>query len=210
MPTKERRSRTKERRSRFYWSLLGAMVGVVLTLLAVPKPPQQVQSATWNPVSEKFLSLRLPKSPAPSKAAIAQDRVTDVMEAIKHQESSGGVHLTNHSGSGAVGPYQITTIRVEEWQRRGWVSFDKEGILLNPALMYALVHRDLSRAYDQAIAQGLKGCDLARFLAASWYSSDGQHRHSTAPQFFNGDRYPSIAQYAEEVARKTDCRHWQT
>ncbi|MGF1499595.1 MAG: hypothetical protein ACFB8W_22640 [Elainellaceae cyanobacterium] len=199
----------KKRQSRCYWGLLGAMVGILLTLLAIPKSPPQVQSATWNPFVKRFWSLRRPEPPAPSAAAIASDRVDDVMAAIRHQESSGGIHLYNHSGSGAVGPYQITTIRVEEWQRRGWVSFDKEGILLNPALMHALVHRDLSAAYDRAIAQGLQGCDLARFLAASWYSSDGRHRHSTVPQIFNGDRYPSIAQYAEEVSRRTDCRQWR-
>lgn len=133
----------------------------------------------------------------------SSDIMGDLRQAIASQES-GHDYLALNRDSGAMGKYQF----MPDTARR-FVSFMNTSEFLNsPSLQEKAFEGYVTELHDQAVADGLNGCELARAVASGWYSGDIDLRDSTAPQFSNGREYPSISDYSDSIAAQTDCSRW--
>jgi hypothetical protein len=52
------------------------------------------------------------------------------------------------------------------------------------------------------IAAGYSGEEMVRRAAAIWYSGNGNLWNNTKPQYYNGNPYPSIADYTKDIWRR--------
>jgi murein DD-endopeptidase MepM/ murein hydrolase activator NlpD len=82
----------------------------------------------------------------------------------------------------------------------------KEEFLSNPAKQDAAFDGYIQYLIEKS--GDVQGCELAKAIAAGWYSGDPSLRNSTRTQTNNGNSYPSIASYADSVAAKTNCEQW--
>lgn len=129
------------------------------------------------------------------------DIIDDLANAIASQESGHNYSALNPD-SGAMGRYQFMP-----GTARRYVSFSSIQEFLNsPELQDRAFAGYIAEAQRQA--QGLEGCEMARAIASVWYSGRADLRNNTRPQYTNGQAYPSIKDYSDAVASKTNCEKW--
>jgi hypothetical protein len=140
---------------------------------------------------------------------------TTELEALRNaiigQESAGDHTLLNASGSGAMGLGQVMPENVPAWSREilGREVTTAE-FLSNPSLQITIIDGKLQQYWSAALWQAHGNPDEAvRRVASWWYCGDPHKFADTAPQFWNGDRYPSIAEYTEEVLQRFQSQRFK-
>ena len=113
---------------------------------------------------------------------------------------SGGNYSAVNPHSGALGFAQVMPQNVPSWSRAalGYTISTRE-FLSNPRLQMQIInHRFNSMMRDQEAA-GYKGEELARRVASIWYSGRGNLWNDQRAQSYNGNSYPSIANYTRDI-----------
>ena len=119
--------------------------------------------------------------------------------AIIGKESGGNYNAVNPD-SGALGIGQVMPENVGPWtQRYLGVTLTPQEFLNDRAAQDAVVNgRFRDMLADQAAA-GYKGEEAIRRAAAVWYSGNGNLWNYNKPEYYNGRRYPSIAEYTKAI-----------
>lgn len=123
--------------------------------------------------------------------------------AIIGQESSANFRAINPH-SGALGYAQIMPANLPSWSREALgYSVSRDEFLNNPSLQLAIIDYKLNQYWQQSLWVSNGNEDLAILRVASWWYSGKPDRYSsTQPQYYNGHRYPSIAEYSQSVWRR--------
>lgn len=125
-------------------------------------------------------------------------------QAIIGKESGGQSGVTNKD-SGALGYGQVMPENVPSWTKEALGrSMTPEAFLNDPQAQVRVVNFKIKQYYDTAIRQGHPPDIAIRMAAAAWYAGPGNmHLYdNTRPQYTNGNRYPSIAEYTKDILRR--------
>ncbi|MBD2103308.1 transglycosylase SLT domain-containing protein [Leptolyngbya sp. FACHB-261] len=133
-----------------------------------------------------------------------EQEIAAITAAISEQESGDDYQAVNPE-SGALGRWQVLPENVISWSQEvlGEVVSTDE-FLENPDIQDQIAAYKLSQYYYEALGQTGDSWEAKRFVAAKWYSGEGSLWGDTEPQVFNGQLYPSIAEYSLEVASKAE------
>ncbi|MEM9451082.1 MAG: M23 family metallopeptidase [Cyanobacteria bacterium P01_E01_bin.6] len=150
----------------------------------------------WNAIKSIDFDLSIPEVSQQHLNLV----IADVQKAIAAQESSHDYTALN-ADSGAMGKYQF----MPETASR-YVDFDGvTEFLNNPEKQDQAFIGYAKDLIQQATQKGYQGCELARAIAAGWYSGDVSLKDDRRPQYSGGNEYPSIATYADQIAAATGC-----
>lgn len=178
-----------------FYVQVGALVGGAIACVIFADTIQGVLLGDINPFTVRTQQLQSQGTAKP---------VESIMEAISSQESGGDPTIKNKSGSGAMGQWQIMPDTLKLYRP----DVSPDAFMASPDLQREVATEMMEGYWEDAIAAGHSGCDAVRFVASAWYSGNGSKMNSTAPQSWNGNQYPSIADYTKSVANKTDCQTW--
>lgn len=122
-------------------------------------------------------------------------------KAVVQQESNGNHQLLNASGSGAMGLGQIMPENLPSWSQEALGrSISQEEFLSNPELQLKIIDFKLNQYWQAAIVQANGNeQEAVQRVAAWWYSGNPDKFQDTTPQYWDGDAYPSIADYSQQV-----------
>ncbi|MBW4441601.1 MAG: transglycosylase SLT domain-containing protein [Plectolyngbya sp. WJT66-NPBG17] len=157
-------------------------------------------AVTLNP--EKLLANPVLSSRIQPQSNI-EPEVILIRQAIIGQESGANFRAINPH-SGALGYAQIMPENLPKWSKEalGYVVSKKE-FLANPQLQIAIVDFKLNQYWQRSFAASNGDVAIAiRRVASWWYSGKPEKYTSTARQFYNGHRYPSIAAYSQSILRR--------
>lgn len=159
----------------------------LISTLAFPIVAPAAHAGVWNlPQEEEVTTLTT--------------RVVALRRAIIGQESGANFRAVNPH-SGALGYGQVMPENIPSWtyEALGY-SVSAREFLNNPAIQLQVIDYKLNQYYQAALvaSQGNDAIAIRR-VAAQWYSGKPYRYTSTTPQFYNGHRYPSIAEYTISV-----------
>jgi hypothetical protein len=138
-------------------------------------------------------------SPKPSTTLSA--KVTALRRAIIGQESGGNFRAINPD-SGALGYGQIMEDNLAPWTKAALgKALTPEEFLANPELQIKTIEHKLKEYLERELAYtGEQNLELViRRVASIWYSGNPNLWNNTRPQYYEGQRYPSIASYTRSV-----------
>ena len=147
-------------------------------------------------------------APAPTEG----DRVTAkpvqaLRQAIIGQESGGRCRIQNHSGSGAAGLAQVMPENVSAWSREALGrSVSVEEFLTDCALQRRVIDFKLTQYWQQEAQDGRDEGAIVRRIASRWYAGRADLFDAAAPQYWNGQPYPSIRDYTLAVLERYQYR----
>lgn len=166
------------------------VLALALFALAIPLLMSLGSNTTPAPITTS----RNPSAPTKPVQALRQ--------AIIGQESGGRCDSTNHSGSGAAGLAQVMPENVTAWSREAiGRSVSVQEFLKDCALQLRIIDHKLSQYWQQE-GQGRGEPEIVRRVASRWYAGQAELFDNAAPQFWNGNRYPSIRNYTFSVLER--------
>ncbi|NEO33241.1 MAG: lytic transglycosylase domain-containing protein [Symploca sp. SIO3C6] len=160
--------------------------------------PVQIES---QPVQIESKSVQFESKPASQFKPSSQDSDFEALvAAIIGQESNGRYNLTNPD-SDALGACQIMPSNLPSWSKKHvGREVGRDEFLRSPSLQLKICKGQL-RVYWQREAGKLEELRVRR-VASTWYSGRPNLWNNTKPQYYNGRRYPSIADYTKSVWEK--------
>lgn len=137
-----------------------------------------------------------------STAPTRGDEISKFRAAIIAKESGGSYTIVNPD-SGAIGIGQVMPENVGPWtQRYLGRTLTPEQFRYDPGAQDAVVNGRFRDMLADQRAAGYKGEEMIRRAAAVWYSGRGDLWNNTTSQYYNGRRYPSIAEYTLSIWKK--------
>jgi hypothetical protein len=133
--------------------------------------------------------------------AQASGMQASIMGMIKGQESAGSYSAKNKD-SHALGAYQIMPEYISPWAEEAGIAggVSEDEFLANPQLQDQIAGFKVNQYLSEALQKGFAGYEACRYVAASWYSGDGDNLNDAQPQYWdNGAYYPSIRDYTEQA-----------
>lgn len=119
--------------------------------------------------------------------------------AIIGKESGGNYNAVNPD-SGALGIGQVMPENVGPWtQKYLGRRLTPQQFLKDSKAQDAVINGRFRDMLNDQAAAGYKGEEAIRRAAAVWYSGQGSLWNDTRPQYSNGRRYPSIAEYTKAI-----------
>jgi hypothetical protein len=119
--------------------------------------------------------------------------------AIIGKESGGNYNAVNPD-SGALGIGQVMPDNVGPWTEKYLGRrLTPQQFLKDPKAQDAVINGRFRDMLNDQAAAGYKGEEAIRRAAAVWYSGRGNLWNDTKPQYSNGRRYPSIAEYTKAI-----------
>jgi hypothetical protein len=101
---------------------------------------------------------------------------------------------------GAIGIGQVMGANVAKWSREALgYTISKRQFFNNPSYQMQIINHRFEMMMQQQVAAGYSGQELARRVAATWYSGDASLWNGTAAQYAGGQRYPSIGEYTLDI-----------
>jgi hypothetical protein len=184
-------------------------------------PFANVQPSSWSPDAagrDEPAGTRETEETRKKKKEEPKDELgQQLLHAVAGQESGGDPTVINPDaasadgyGIGAIGRYQMLGSNVAAWSREAAdagkipksiadrLDADPRAITGMPKIQDEIAAFKMQQYYESGKDQGYSADDAVRFVAAAWYSGDGNNLNSDAPQA----GYPSIRQYTEEVLEK--------
>ncbi|BAU14562.1 hypothetical protein LEP3755_51110 [Leptolyngbya sp. NIES-3755] len=140
--------------------------------------------------------------PFNSQTEIAPEVIL-IRQAIIGQESGANFKAVNRH-SGALGYAQVMPENLPQWSREalGYVVSRKD-FLSRPELQIAIVDFKLNQYWQRSIVASNGDVAIAiQRVAAWWYSGKPEKYTNTRQQYYNGHRYPSIADYSQSILRR--------
>jgi len=138
----------------------------------------------------------------PAFANAESTALSKLYTAITGKESGGNYGAVNRD-SKALGIGQIMPDNISAWTKRhlGY-EMTPQQFLDNPVAQEKVVSGQLGLIMQDQIAAGYSGEEMVRRAAAIWYSGNGNLWNNTKPQYYNGNPYPSIADYTKDIWRR--------
>lgn len=128
--------------------------------------------------------------------------INRLREAIVGKESGGNFSAVNPD-SGALGIGQVMPENVPSWtQKHLGKRLTPQQFLASRQAQIAVVNGQLNDTLQQQLRAGYDMTTAIRRTAAIWYSGRGDLYNNTRPQYTNGRRYPSIAEYTSDILRR--------
>ena len=123
-----------------------------------------------------------------------------LVSAIIGKESGGNSTVLNQSGSGAIGLGQVMPENVGPWTNTylGY-QLTPAQFRADPDAQMTVVTGKLNDILRDQLAAGYSEDVAIRRAASIWYSGQGDLYNSQNPQSWNGDAYPSIGSYTQNV-----------
>jgi hypothetical protein len=123
--------------------------------------------------------------------------------ALVGKESGGDPSVLNRSGSGATGLGQVMPENIGPWTEK-WLGrrMTQEEFRRNPEAQRRVVTAQFRQNINDQIAAGHSPEIALRRAAAIWYSGRAELHTDTKPQSWNGNRYPSVKEYADDIVRR--------
>jgi len=119
--------------------------------------------------------------------------------AIINKESGGNYTVVNPD-SGAIGIGQVMPENVGPWtQKYLGRRLTPQQFRYDKAAQDAVINGRFRDMLADQKAAGYKGEEAIRRAAAVWYSGQAKLWNNTRPQYSNGRRYPSIAEYTQAI-----------
>ena len=148
---------------------------------------------------------RLTGGPVPVRSSIASvvpsSREARFRKGIINEESGGSYTVVNPD-SGAIGIGQVMPSNVGPWTRKYYGrALSPQAFRYNPAAQDAVLNGRFKDMLDEQFKAGYQGEEAIRRAASVWYSGKAHLYNHTAPQYYNGRRYKSIADYTKGVWR---------
>jgi hypothetical protein len=136
------------------------------------------------------------------KVPLSSD-IEALADAIIQQESNGNYSAINPD-SGALGYAQIMPENLPQWSQEALgYEITPETFLANPDLQHKIIEHRLMLYWQQALVDARGDKEKAILMVASrWYSGDPFLYQSTQRQFYDGQEYPSIANYSQSVLQQ--------
>lgn len=189
-------------RSRRITWLLGMMVAATsllataLVVLVANLTLRLWQNHTNRPSSDMGSA-----SPPTSASIPVSYQIQRLRQAIIAQESGGDHQLMNASGSGAMGLGQIMPENLPIWSQEVLGrELSTQEFLDSPTMQVQIMDHKLAEYWQKALIQANGDLDeTVMRVAAWWYSGDPHQFWDPTPQVWNGDRYPSVAEYSASV-----------
>lgn len=130
-------------------------------------------------------------------------QVVALRRAIIGQESANNFRAVNPH-SGALGYGQVMPFNLPTWTREALgYSVNREQYLSSPEIQLRVIDNKLMQYWQDAIVtSGGDEAIAVRQVAARWYSGNPHRYTSTVTQYYNGHRYPSIADYTISVLHR--------
>ena len=149
---------------------------------------------------------RFTGGPMPVRQSLAglipQNNVLKFRRAIIDQESQGSYTVVNPD-SGAIGAGQVMPENVGPWtQKYVGRRLTPEEFRFNPAAQDMVMNGRFTDMLNEQFAAGYQGEEAIRRAASVWYSGQPGLWNNTRPQYSNGRRYPSIAEYTSSIWAK--------
>jgi murein DD-endopeptidase MepM/ murein hydrolase activator NlpD len=201
---------TKGQRLRERLGIVAATVALTALSQGHPEIPLIFQQPTnHEQVSPKFSSssdqdlgkAESRKAPSLAKPEAKEEQISllKLMKAIASQESGGRSDLINQD-SGASGKWQVMPANIPAWSREALGrEVTHEEFIHSPEIQQQVVKHRLGLYLNQESTLGRSEEEIVRRVASLWYSGQARLWDSTKPQYSNGRRYPSIAEYTESV-----------
>jgi hypothetical protein len=125
--------------------------------------------------------------------------VSAFRQAIIGKESGGNYGAVNPD-SGALGIGQVMPENVGPWTKQYLgKALTPQQFLKDRAAQDAVVNGRFNDMLKDQAAAGFSGEQMIRRAAAVWYSGQAKLWNDTKPQYSNGRRYPSIAEYTKAI-----------
>ncbi|NEP03152.1 MAG: lytic transglycosylase domain-containing protein, partial [Symploca sp. SIO2E9] len=157
----------------------------------IESQPVQIESESVQIESESAFEFKASSQDSDFEALVA---------AIIGQESNGRYNLTNPD-SDALGACQIMPSNLPSWSKKHvGREVGREEFLRTPSLQLKICKGQLG-VYWQREAGKSEELRVRR-VASTWYSGRPHLWNNTKPQYYNGRRYPSIANYTKSVWEK--------
>ena len=119
--------------------------------------------------------------------------------AIFGQESGGNYRAVNPH-SGALGVGQVMPANVGPWTEKYLGRrLTPQQFLASNSAQDAVVNGRFRDMFEDQRRAGYTGEVAVRRAAAEWYSGDARLWNSNRPEYYNGHRYPSIAEYTKSI-----------
>lgn len=124
-------------------------------------------------------------------------------DAIIQQESNGNYSAINPD-SGALGYAQIMPENLPLWSQEALgYPITPETFLADPNLQHKIIEHRLMLYWQEALVDTKGNKEQAILMVASrWYSGDPYLYQSAQEQFYDGQEYPSIANYSQSILQQ--------
>ena len=139
-------------------------------------------------------------SQMPKRSSFAgNDDYLKLRRAIIKQESGGDYQIVNPD-SGAIGIGQVMPANVGPWTERYLGKrLTPEEYRFNNAAQDAVINGRFKDMITEQAQAGYSGEVMIRRAAAEWYSGQPDLWNYDKPEYYNGNRYPSIAEYTKSI-----------
>ena len=118
-------------------------------------------------------------------------------------KESGGNFSAVNPDSGALGIGQVMPENVGPWTQRHYGKrLTPQQFLADKKAQIAVVNGQLNEILQQQLRAGHPIDVAVRRTASIWYSGRGDLYNNTRPQYSNGRRYPSIAEYTTDILNR--------
>lgn len=181
-------------------------------------PTEQVQESSQKGWFSRFFSQKPVAAPeisqsvtkpvaklAASKPTNAK-KLTALRRAIIGQESGNNFSVVNED-SGALGYGQVMPFNLKG-DRKGWdweilkENLTPQEFLESPEKQIKIIDGKLNQYWQRESKPGRSEEEIVRRVASAWYSGKPNRWNDTKPQFYGGNRYPSIAEYTTSVLKR--------
>jgi len=146
-----------------------------------------------------------------SRTFEGDDMVSQLANAIIGKESGGNSNAMNGSGSGATGLGQVMPENIGPWTEKYLGKRLTQEQFRNDvdAQMTVILGR-FKDMLNQSISAGYSDEEAMRRAASEWYSGRPGMHMDTRPQSYNGDPYPSIKAYVDDVMSRVGTTNFTT
>jgi murein DD-endopeptidase MepM/ murein hydrolase activator NlpD len=131
-------------------------------------------------------------------------------DALVGKESGGDPSVLNRSGSGATGLGQVMPENIGPWTEK-WLGrrMTQEEFRRNPEAQRRVVSAQFRSNINDQIAAGHPPEMALRRAASIWYSGKPELHNDTRPQSWNGNPYPSIKEYVDDIVGRYNTNRSQ-
>lgn len=178
-----------------------ALAPAAAAILTNPNATPQQRVRAWNDINAaRQRAAQAEASRRSLGGATGPIDFNAAYDALVGKESGGDPSVLNRSGSGATGLGQVMPENIGPWTER-WLGrrMTQEEFRRNPEAQRRVVSAQFRQNIQDQIAAGNSPEMALRRAAAIWYSGDGNLHNDTRPQSWNGNPYPSVKEYVDDI-----------
>ncbi len=173
-------------------------------ILNNPNATQQQRARAWNDINSARERQQFRQEAGTfSGGTTGPVNFEAAFDALVGKESGGDHTALNRSGSGATGLGQVMPENIGPWTQR-WLGrrMSQEEFRRDPQAQRTVVMSQFQNNIEDQLKAGHPPELALRRAAAIWYSGRAELHMDTRPQSWNGNPYPSIKDYVDDIVRR--------